>query len=429
MRVFVKSFGCSSNLADEEYMRGCLLEADYQLVDSESEAELLIYNTCAVKGPTENRVINVLKKAPKDKKLVVTGCLPLINFERLEREVQFNGVVGPSACEKIVEVAKRVSNGEKIVMLKKAFGTMPSLSLSHVRLNPLIGIIPINYGCLGSCAYCCVAFARGRLRSHRIDDVVERARKDVATGARELWITSQDTACYGRDKGNTLDELMESLCEIKGDFMIRVGMMTPDAALSILEDLIQAFHDDHVFKFIHLPVQSGDNQVLKRMRRFYSVDDFRSLVNAFRTNIRQVTLSTDIICGFPSESDEAFDNTIQLVTEIKPDIVNISKFFARPRTPAFGMQEHFVPTEEIRRRSNRLAEVAKKVSLGRNEAWVGWVGSIIVDEVGKAPGSWVGRNAAYKPVVIESSDNLFGRKLLAEITKAFPTYLEGRLVA
>ena len=345
MRVFVKSFGCSANLADGEVLAGCLAKAGYELADSASEASVVVYNTCAVKGPTENRIVEILRRVPKGKKVIVAGCLPLISFERLCREVRFDGAVGPAAGEGIVEVVRRVMQGEKVVALEGALNAKPELSLPRLRGNPVVSVVPVNYGCLGACAYCCVVFARGHLRSYTIKEVAERVRKDVAAGAREFWVTSQDTACYGRDIGTNLAALLDAVCDIEGDFKVRVGMMTPNMVTDILDDLIDAFKSEKVFKFVHLPVQSGDDVVLRRMRRFYTVSEFKEVVNAFRRVFPEVTLATDVICGFPGESREAFANTLRLIGEVKPDIVNVSKFFARPRTAAADMRDAFVESD------------------------------------------------------------------------------------
>ncbi len=430
MQVFIKSFGCSTNLADGEVLAGCLADAGYKLVDTVEAADIVIYNTCAVKGPTENRMITILKRVPTNKKLIVAGCLPLINFERLCREVHFDGVAGPAAGKRIIDVVKRVLTGESVVALEGAVTAKPRLNLHRLRLNPVIGIVPINYGCLGSCAYCCVVFARGRLRSYSIQEIVERVKEDIAMGIREFWVTSQDTACYGRDIGTNLAELLKALCAIEGDFRIRVGMMTPNLVKNILEDLIQAFQSEKIFKFVHLPVQSGDENVLKRMRRFYSIDDFKDIVNDFRASFPEVTVATDVICGFPGETKEAFEGTLRLIENVKPDIVNVSKFFARPGTAAAEMREDSVPFPEIKRRSGMTAELARKVAFERNKRWVGWTGEILIDEIGKVPGSWVGRNFAYKPVVLKNVgfDNILGKTLHVRIVKAFATYLEGEVV-
>jgi len=425
MRVLVKSYGCSANLADGEVLAGCLETAGYELAASASEADVVVYNTCAVKGPTENRIIETLRRAPPEKKVIVAGCLPIINFERLRREVCFDGAVGPAAGEGIVDVVRRVMEGEKVVDLEAALDTKPGLSLPRLKSNPVISVIPVSYGCLGMCAYCCVVFARGHLRSYTIKDVTERVRRDLAAGAKEVWITSQDTACYGRDIGTNLAELLKALGDVEGDFQVRVGMMTPNLVTDILDDLIEAFKNEKVFKFVHLPVQSGDNRVLKRMRRFYTVQDFREIVDAFRTAFPQVTLVTDIICGFPGETREGFENTLKLIGEVKPDIVNISKFFARPHTAAAEMRDAFLEPAEIKRRSSEAAKLVKRISLERNQRWVGRSGEVLMDEKGKVPGSWIGRNFAYKPVTVKSSADLLGKTLQVKVVKAFSTYLAG----
>jgi len=415
-------------LADGAVLEGCLAQAGYDHADSIASADVIVLNTCAVKGPTENRMIEISKRIPRTKKLIVTGCLPLVNFERLQKEVQFSGVVGPAAGERIVEIVKRVSNGETVIALERAADSLPSLSLPRVRASPVTGIVPINYGCLGSCAYCCVVFARGRLISYDVLDIVKRVREDLDSGLREFWITSQDTACYGRDKGTSLAALLRALCGIDGNFRVRVGMMTPNNVLDMLEELVQAFQDERIFKFIHLPVQSGDDDVLKRMRRFYHVKDFKKVVEAFRTSFQDITLATDVICGFPGETEENFKRTLQVIEEVKPDVVNVSKFFARPKTAAARMQKDSVPLTEIKARSIKASALAKKLSFESNRNWVGWEGEILVDEVGKVPGSWVGRNFAYKPVAVKSTSKLVGKFMSVRITEAFPTYLQGSII-
>jgi MiaB/RimO family radical SAM methylthiotransferase len=273
-----------------------------------------------------------------------------------------------------------------------------------------------------------VVFARGQLRSYGVEEIVERMKEDLHTGLREFWLTSQDTACYGRDIGANLAELLNAVCNVKGNFKVRVGMMTPNHVVDILDDLIRAFRSKHVFKFLHLPVQSGDDTVLKRMRRFYSVDEFRKIVNTFRISFPNLSLATDLICGFPSEDEEAFVRSLKLVEAIKPDVVNVSKFFARPRTAAAAMEGEFVPLLEIKRRSALAAALAKKVSFECNQNWVRWNGQVLFDEVGKVSGSWVGRNFAYRPIVVKSADDLLGKIFKVKVLKPFPTYLQGEIV-
>jgi MiaB-like tRNA modifying enzyme len=411
-------------MADGEVLAGCLAQAGFQLAASEAEADVLIYNTCAVKGPTENRIIYVVKHAPKGKKLIVAGCLPLISFERLRREVRFDGAVGPSFGKEIVDAVTRVAAGEKVVDLD-GLNKKPKLCLPRIKSNPFVSVVPISYGCLGSCAYCCVVFARGRLRSYSVKEVADRVQSDVADGAREVWVTSQDTACYGRDLHSNLAELLQALDGLSGDFKVRVGMMTPNMVTDMKDRLIDAFKSDKVFKFLHLPVQSGDDKTLKRMRRFYTTEEFKGIVNSFRTQFPTLTLATDVIVGFPGETMQAFEKTLKLLEEVKPDVTNVSKFFARPKTAAAQMKDGMVERDEIKRRSTLAAGLAKQISLEQNKRWVGWVGEVLVDEKGKVEGSWVGRNFAYKPVVIKSSDNLLGKRVRVKVVEASITYLNG----
>lgn len=161
------------------------------------------------------------------------------------------------------------------------------------------------------------------------------------------------------------------------------------------------------------------------MNRFYSVEDFKRIVSTFREKMPRITLSTDVICGFPGESEDAFNRTVELIKEAAPDIVNISKFFPRPQTPAAEMEQ--LPPAEVKNRSRRLTEIAKRISYERNRLWLGWKGRILIDEKGKRD-TWVGRNYAYKPVVVRCEENLLGEFVDVCITEAFPTYLKAEIL-
>ncbi len=427
-KIHIKNYGCSSNTADAQTLAGILQKAGYTLVDSETEADLIIYNSCAVKGPTENHIINEIKHAPSGKKVIVAGCLPKISFERLQKETCFDAAVGPSYGEKIVQTAAAVFRGENIVDLA-SLKDLPSITLPQIRKNPAVSVIPINVGCLGSCAYCCVVQARGKLRSYSIADITQRIRTDYAQGAREFWLTSQDTASYGRDQKTDLAALLCAAGNIEGDFRVRVGMMTPNLVTDIAERLVGAFENQKIFKFLHLPVQSGDDNVLKGMRRFYTADQFKATVEIFREAFPDLTLATDVIVGYPGETEEAFNNTLQLMRDVEPDVTNVSKFFARPKTAAWNITVGLVGKEETKRRSAAAAELAKEISAKRNRCWMGWKGDVLFDEAGgKMADSWVGRNFAYKPIAVKSTDNLLGKTLKVEVTETHGTYLKGKVV-
>lgn len=429
MRVFVQSFGCSSNMADGEVLAGCLREAGFQLVDEARNADIIIYNTCAVKAPTENRIIELMRKTPKGKKVVVAGCLPLIHFKRLCAEVRFDGIVGPAVGEKIVDIVKRIANEEKVVMLEKASFNMPSLDLPRLRANPVVGIIPISYGCLGSCTYCCVRFARGALRSYSVNQIVDRIRRDLKEGVKEFWLTGQDVACYGRDIGLSLVDLLGAIKKFEGyEFWVRVGMLKPDNVLLILDDLIKLYADgERLFWFLHVPVQSGDDNILMHMNRRYSVKDFKTIVESFRKACPNITVATDVIVGFPGETEEAFQNTMSLIREVKPDIVNVSKFFARPNTKAEKMNGHISQSLK-KERSAKIAVLTRQLSLEKNKKWIGWEGKILIDEKGKEEGTIVGRNFAYKPIVIQGNTKLLGKTVNVRVTSAFQSHLIGEIL-
>jgi len=292
----------------------------------------------------------------------------------------------------------------------------------------VVSIVPAAHGCLGSCSYCCVLFARGRLHSFSVDEIVTRVKRDLDSGAKEVWLTGQDMACYGRDISVDLVELLKKVCEIDREFWVRVGMMTPNFVLGMLPELVEAFQNEHVFKFVHLPVQCGNDEVLKRMNRLYSVNDFGRIIEAFREAVPNITVATDVICGFPSESAEAFERSLRLIEDVKPDVVNVSKFFPRPKTRAEKMTPKVSPLE-VTARSKRMADLAKRISLERNRAWMNWRGCVLIDERGKQPNSLIGRNFAYKPVVVKSkNESLLGSFVNVHVTKTLQTYLEAEIM-
>lgn len=425
MKIAIKTYGCSANTADTETIKGTLTNTGHTIT-TETEAEIIIFNSCAVKGPTENRIINDIKQAPKNKKVIITGCLPKISLERLKNETNFDAAAGPSIGQGIIELINRVANGEKIPNLYE-HTEKPQLTLPRINTNPAISILPINFGCLGSCAYCAVVFARGKLRSYSIPEIIDRVKTDVAEGTREFWVTSQDTAAYGREIGKNLAELLHAIGNVEGDFKVRVGMMTPNMIKDMQNDLIDAYKNPKIFKFLHFPVQSGDDQVLQNMRRFYTASEFKDSVAKFRATFPDLTLATDVIVGFPGETEQAFKNTLQLLRDVKPDVTNVSKFFARPKTAAAEMKEGKVALDEIKHRSAVASALVKELSAERNQCWKGWSGEVLVDEVGKVEGSWVGRNFAYKPVVVQSDRDLLGKFVNVRVMRVTGTYLVGAI--
>jgi MiaB-like tRNA modifying enzyme len=285
----------------------------------------------------------------------------------------------------------------------------------------VVHIAPIASGCLGSCSYCIVKRARGNITSFPAEAILDDARAALESGCSEIWVTAEDTAAYGWD-GVELPGLLEGLSGLPGRYYIRVGMMTPNQAIPILDDLIEAYRSERVFKFIHIPIQSGSDEVLRRMGRRYTVNDYRGLVARFREEIPLLSVSTDIICGFPGETEDQFEESMRLVEETRPDVLNISRFWPRPGTEAASMdgQLHGRITKE---RSRRLSRLWRDLSLEGNLRWVGWEGEALVDEAGKS-GGMVARNIAYKPIVLKDPVRV-GDFVEVRVTEAMRGYLIG----
>jgi len=356
--------------------------------------------------------------------LIITGCLPKINYFRVNNEIKFNAILGPSPGTEIVRVVKKVLAGDLVIDLKN--NNKPSLSLPRYNYSEVIRIIPISYGCLGVCSYCCVRFARGKLRSYSIDDIIDQVKSAIDEKIKEVWFTSQDSACYGKDIGTDLITLMKKTTDISGLYRVRVGMMNPEHVLELLPKLIEVYKESIFFKFLHLPIQSGDDDILNRMKRNYKVSDINKIVNSFKSEIPNFSLATDFICGFPGEDEIAFQRSLRLIKEIKPDVINVSKFSPRPKTPAKEMEQ--IDNKIISSRSRIMSELSKIVSKEKNKKWMGWSGEVIIDERGKFDNSWIGRNYAYKPVVVKSEKNILGKKLKIQIFDSFSTYLEGKIL-
>jgi MiaB/RimO family radical SAM methylthiotransferase len=243
--------------------------------------------------------------------------------------------------------------------------------------------------------------------------------KCVADGCKEIWITGQDTCCYGFDRGTNLARLLKMVVDVPGDFKVRVGMGNPRHVPKYLAELVEVMKHPKIFKFLHIPVQAGNNEVLKAMRRGHTVETFIDIVNAVRKEIPEMTISTDIIVGYPTETEEQFEDTLKLVENVKPDVINIARFSPRPGTAAATMQGQ-VHGNVMKERSRQLTDVYRKVSAERNKQWLGWEGEVIVDEKVKEGVS--ARNYAYKTIVIRK-DIPLGTVLKVKITEASTYFL------
>jgi len=417
-KIFAEVYGCSANISDFEIALGLLTKKGYKIVDGENDSDLNIIFTCIVKTPTANRMVHRIKELTKSKKLlIVAGCMPKTEKGMIERINPQASLIGPNSLEKIPDAVKSALSNEKIIFTKDL--KKPKLCMPKVRKNRVIEICEIASGCLSNCSYCETKFARGKLFSYPKVSIVKEIKNSLNQGCKEVWLTSQDCGCYGRDMNSSLPELLQTVCKIKKKFFVRIGMMNPTYVKHILDDLIDSYKSEKIFKFLHLPVQSGSNRILRRMNRGYSIKDFEDIVKKFRKEFPFLTLSTDAIIGFPSEKNNDFQKTIDLIKRIKPDIVNVSKFGPRPGTKAAEMEQ--LPREIINDRTKNLVNLIERVKLNNNQKWLNWEGEVLIDEIGKK-GGVIGRNFAYKPILTEGELGTFRR---VKIKSVRPTYLIG----
>ena len=420
-KVYIKTRGCSLNRADGEFMAGLLKEAKFEIIDDPEEAYVIILNSCTVKTPSEENLIKELKHYKGQYKIVIiAGCVPQADPEKYKGYT----LVGTKQIHRIVEVVEEALNDNQVCNLSTEEN--PSLNLPKIRSNPLIEIIPICRGCLGACTYCKTKAARGNLISYPVKDIRLAARKAVLEGAKEIWLTAQDCGCYGFDLGTNLAELLEELVKIEGDFKIRMGMINPDHLLKIKDKLFKIYEHEKIFKFLHLPAQSGNDEVLKAMGRNYTAEDFSKLAMEFKSRFPLSNFSTDIIVGFPGESEQQYWDTLNLIRKIAPDTLNINRFWARPKTAAAKMKKR-IQSDEIKRRSRVLTEIFTNISKMQNERWLGWEGEILIIEKGKFENDWIGRNFGYKQAVMQG-DFKMGEKVRVKVDKITTYDLRGRVL-
>jgi MiaB-like tRNA modifying enzyme len=419
-RVYVEAYGCSANLADSEMVQGLLGRAGHIIVGEPGSADASVVLSCTVKTPTQRKIEKRIRELHRlGRPLVVAGCMPKAQRDLVAEIAPGASLMGPDNIREVVGVVEAAIKGESLEALEG--GSPDRTFLPRIRENPVVHIAPIASGCLGSCSYCIVKRARGGLTSFPAEAILDDARAALESGCREIWVTAEDTAAYGWG-GVGLPGLLEGLSDLPGRFFIRVGMMTPNQALPILDDLIEAYRSERVFKFVHIPVQAGSDEVLRRMGRRYTVDDYRGLVARLREEIPLLSISTDIICGFPGETEDQFEESMRLVEETRPDVLNISRFWPRPGTEAASMegQLHGRVTKE---RSRRLSGLWRDLSLEGNLRWVDWEGEALVDEAGRT-GGMVARNIAYKIIVIREPVRV-GDFVEVRVTEAMRGYLIG----
>lgn len=420
-KIFVEAYGCSASFADSEMISGLIQNGGHTLVEDSSQSDLNVVVTCSVKDATANKMIHRIKSL-KTKPLIVAGCLPKAEKETVEKFTENASLLGPNSLGQTLQVINSTLKGRKEIALEDS--DLSKVGLPKVRLNPAVGIVEIASGCMSECTFCQTKLSKGDLVSYRLGDIVRQVKTEIKDGCKEIWLTSTDNGCYGFDIGTDLPSLVNAVAEIPEDFMLRVGMMNPMYMPRIKEDLVKSFDNDKVFKFLHIPVQSGSDQVLHDMKRGHTANTYREIVQKVRERFENFTISTDIIVGFPSETEEDFEKTVKLIDETKPEVVNLSRYSARPGTEAAEWEQ--IDVSEVKRRSKKIFEQISKITLENNQKWIGWTGKVLFDE--KTDEGIKGRNYAYKPIFVKDSVDI-GQSTTVEITGATVSSLVGKIAS
>src|SRR3989344_3387308 len=421
MKLHIKTWGCAASQSDSEIMAGLLTQAGHEITESTDNADVVIANTCTVKHRVEIEELKEIEKLKqKGKKVIATGCL----VQDKQHLNKLNGIsyIGLNAQDEIAKYVGEVSSGEivKFISNKK----IDKSDMPRIRTNTTVEKIQILQGCLSNCTFCATKLAKGNTYSFSEARILTQAESAVKEGCREIWLTSQDNGTYGIDRKTNIARLLEKVCATPGDFFVRNGMANPQWVKKFQKELIAAYKNEKVFKFLHIPVQAGSNSVLKEMRRRYSIEDLKKIVEVFRKNIIDLTISTDIICGFPSETEEDFEKTLELVRWLQPDVVNISQFWPRPGTKAAEMKQ--LRGDVKKERSRQLTRLCHEIALEKNKKWIGRQGLALVDEKNE-DGTFVARNASYKPILLQEKSPKLGEFVTVKVKSAEIKYLVGEL--
>lgn len=397
-KICILTFGCTYNEGDSDRLKQILTRAGSLLVENSQDADTVILNTCIVIEKTERKMIRLLRDL-EGKEIWVTGCLPAARAAILD---EFPAV--------------RVLSPDSIHAIDLDYNVRPS--------GP-IAVVQIGSGCLGHCTYCITRHARGRINSIPMGSILSQIRTAVERGAVEIRLTGQDLSAYGYDWGTpSLHILLKAIGEIKGNFFVRLGMMNPATLLPIIHEVVDVLDNVHIFSFIHLPVQSGSDQVLSRMGREYNIPAYLTLVDAIRKKIPEISIATDIIAGFVAESEEEFKETCDLLVVLQPDALNVTRYSFRPGSTAPRIGE--LPDRIRKDRSRELIRIGYAILKEKKSALVGNTGEVVITEKLRE-GTVMGRNRSYTGVVI-AEDLPVGSRHLVEFTGERTHYLTGRVV-
>lgn len=433
--AFVDTYGCQQNEADSERIRGMLAQAGYGMTDSAEGADIVVFNTCAIREHAEQRVfgnvgaLSHTKRRHPRQKIFLCGCMmgqPAV-VERIRHSYPYvDGVFSTHHLWRFPELLLHVlKTGKRVFATEDSAGSIAE-DIPILRTNPLKAWVSVMYGCNNFCSYCIVPYVRGRERSRQPEDILRECRELVAQGYKEITLLGQNVNSYGRDLGIGTDfaDLMAQVAQIPGEFRLRFMTSHPKDASHKLFDTIAKY--PKICKQFHLPFQSGNDRVLKQMNRHYDSAQYLELVEYGRRLMPELVLTSDVIVGFPGETEEEFEDTLRLIERVRYDALFTFIFSPRCGTPAAKMPDPFTKADK-NRRFDRLLEVQNRISEEKHRSYIGTVQRILAD--GRDGDKLTGRTDGGRLVRFDGEDSLIGRFLDVKITACTTWSLAGELIS
>ena len=437
-KACVVTYGCQQNEADSERIMGILREMGYTPVAEPKDADIIIVNTCAVRDHAEKKALSITGgyKHLKNKKpsLIIGVCGCMVSKSDMSDKIKHSYpyidiVFGTENLWKLPEILYRTIKEDKRMFFPNVGAPIVAEGIPVQRESGYKAWVSIMYGCNNFCTYCIVPYVRGRERSRRPEDIIKEVRELVADGYKEITLLGQNVNSYGKEFGDECDfaELLSRICEIEGDFLVRFMTSHPKDASHKLIDVMAA--NDKIAKHFHLPVQSGSDRLLKEMNRHYNREAYLSLIRYMREKMPDICLSTDIIVGFPGETEEDFEDTLSIVREVGYDMMYSFIYSKRTGTPAAEM-ENQVPEHITSERFARLIDTQNEISLTKNQPYTDKTVRVLVDGRSKNnPDKFSGRTEGNKIVLFDGDDSMTGKFVTIHITEAQTFALKGDVVA
>ena len=436
LRVFALTLGCQQNEADSERLMGMALEMGYERTDTPDDASLIIVNTCAIREHAEKRALSLvgqykhIKAKNPELVIVVCGCM-VVQEHRVDdikrRYPYVDIILGPSLIHKLPEhIYNRRSGSRRIFDPDdKIYGFAEGLPVC--RESSYKAWVSVMYGCNNFCSYCIVPYVRGRERSRRREDVVAEFSELVALGYKDITLLGQNVNSYGVDSGFDYDfaDLLAELDSIEGDYIIHFMTSHPKNASKKLIDVMAS--SKHVARHFHLPMQSGSDSVLKAMNRRYDFEKYIGILDYIREKMPDCTVSSDIIVGFPTESDSDFEDTMRALERAQFDMIFSFQYSPRKGTPAASMEQ--IPQSVKQARFERMLELQNSISLERNKKAEGKTFRVLCEGASKNdPGKFYGRTEGGKIVFFAPCNENIGKFVNVEIERGDTFALYGKII-